>query len=246
MTRKVACLQVVCAVVLLGACDQDGPEAGPSCAHDCESDASVQDASADARIDARDGSVRPDAAADAALEGANRDAGTHDGGRDAAPGDAGANPGDPYASLRELCVDTINMYRATKSLPPLMRASASEEACSDEGAEFDHMRGRAHGSAAANAIPCRRRGVAQNSCPDYGHGGRRGGIDQALTSCLKQMWDEGEPPGGVDACLQAYFDGDTACFLAHGHYINMIADKTAVSCGFYDTGEGEVWMNQDF
>jgi hypothetical protein len=72
-------------------------------------------------------------------------------------------------------------------------------------------------------------------------------LADALKKCLAQMWAEGEPPGGVQACKDAYFKGDTACFLAHGHWINM-SDATAkqVSCGFYDMGGSKFWMNQDF
>jgi hypothetical protein len=61
------------------------------------------------------------------------------------------------------------------------------------------------------------------------------------------MWAEGEPPEGVKACKDAYFKGDTACFLAHGHWINMSEPTAAqVSCGFYDMGGSKYWMNQDF
>jgi hypothetical protein len=60
------------------------------------------------------------------------------------------------------------------------------------------------------------------------------------------MWGEGEPPGGIDKCVNDYFAGNGACFQAHGHYINMVSTQSLnVSCGFYGTG-GVMWMNQDF
>lgn len=170
------------------------------------------------------------------------DAGTSQGGKDAGTGD----PNDPLESLRQACLDTINMYRATLKLAPLKRASKSEESCSDQGAKYDHDNKRAHGSAAMGALSCRSYAVAQNTCPDWPYGGSRGDRATVMKGCLKQMWDEGVPAEGVDKCVDDYFKGNTACFLAHGHYINMAnKDNKTVSCGFHDTGK-VVWMNQDF
>jgi hypothetical protein len=165
-------------------------------------------------------------------------------------GDGDADPADPFASLRQVCVDTINAYRASVNLPPLKRKSLESEQCSDKGAEHDSKRysasGKAHESASASVLPCRKdqvsnryaTGVAQNSCPNYPYGGWYGTQEQALKTCLKQMWEEGPPPGG-GAC-------SGTCFLAHGHYINMTGNHTYVSCGFYETGNGRIYMNQDF
>src|SRR5262249_15314850 len=40
------------------------------------------------------------------------------------------DPGDPYEQARQLCVDTINMYRGTLGLPPYQRWTDAED-CSD-------------------------------------------------------------------------------------------------------------------
>ena len=157
----------------------------------------------------------------------------------ATPRDAAAPVGDgSLESLRQACVDTINMYRATKSLPPRARAPAANESCSDEGAKLDSTTGKAHGSAAKGSVPCRTAAVAQNACPNYPV--RAGSTAEAtMKGCLTQMWAEGEPPGGVASCTGA-------CFQAHGHYINMIANYKTVSCGFFENDKKPWWMNQDF
>jgi hypothetical protein len=61
-----------------------------------------------------------------------------------------------------------------------------------------------------------------------------------------QMWAEGEPPQGEAECMEEYYAGNTACFLAHGHYLNMKGKSKGVSCGFYKMMNGRYWMNQDF
>jgi hypothetical protein len=64
-----------------------------------------------------------------------------------------------------------------------------------------------------------------------------------LKRCLGQMWAEGEPPNGVAACTA----DRTGCFPMYGHWINMTSTNSrVVSCGFYDMGNGQYWMNQDF
>ena len=157
--------------------------------------------------------------------------------------DAGGG-NDRFANARQVCVDTINMYRAMRGLSPLKRAATSVETCSDNGAKKDGDSGNAHGS--ANSCP----GMSsQNTCPGWPVGGFGGGatLEAALQKCLAQMWAEGEPPEGTQECLNKYFKGDTACFLAHGHYINMKnAMYSAVSCGFYEMSANKFWMNQDF
>jgi hypothetical protein len=68
-----------------------------------------------------------------------------------------------------------------------------------------------------------------------------------MKQCLSQMWAEGEPTEGRQECLRKYFAGDQACFLAHGHYLNMSdAGNGFVSCGFFTMTNGRIWMNQDF
>jgi len=156
--------------------------------------------------------------------------------------------------LRQVCVDEINMYRATLSAPPLVRPTPQHELCSDQGAQKDGISKVAHGSAGAGN-PCATAGnrsfpgfQSQNTCPGWPVGARGAAatIADALKGCLKQMWAEGEPAEGTEKCISDYFAGNTACFLAHGHYINMKGSSKKVSCGFYDMGKSTFWMNQDF
>lgn len=157
-------------------------------------------------------------------------------------GSGGTGPvaGDDLDALRQLCVDEINMYRATLSLPPLARATPAQEACSDMGAKQDADSGQAHGSAGN----CQGLG-GQDTCPGWGVGGFSGNatVGDALTGCLGQMWAEGPPPVPEDECIADYVN----CFLKHGHWMNMSNDNyQVVSCGFYEMPDGKWWMNQDF
>lgn len=172
---------------------------------------------------------------------------------DGGAGVSGVSP-EELESLRKVCVDEINMYRTTLSLPPLARPTPQHEACSDQGAQKDGISKMAHGSAGAGN-PCATAGnrtfpgfQSQNTCPGWpvGPRGAAATIADALKGCLKQMWAEGEPPEGTDKCISDYFAGNTKCFLAHGHYINMKGSSKKVSCGFYDMGKSTFWMNQDF
>jgi hypothetical protein len=151
--------------------------------------------------------------------------------------------------LRTVCVDEINMYRAMFMLAPLTRADAQHEACSDEGAKVDGDSKQPHGWANAGykCTSLARAGFsAQNTCPGW-PASSASAIASSLKMCLKQMWAEGEPPEGTDKCLSDYFAGNTACFLAHGHYINMKNSMfKKVSCSFYNMGKSTYWMNQDF
>lgn len=223
-------------------CGADGRAGYCSCdesATEADDDEKDDDQDDDSMSTSKDGGTKPKPDAGASNP---RDSGTAQGSKDAGTGD----PSDVLEPLRQACVDTINQYRATLKLTPLKRASKSEESCSDVGAKYDHDRKQAHGSAAMGALSCRSYGVAQNTCPDHPYGGAYGDRATAMKRCLKQMWDEGVPPEGVDKCIDDYFKGNTACFLAHGHYINMAsATSKTVSCGFYDTSK-VMWMNQDF
>jgi hypothetical protein len=135
-----------------------------------------------------------------------------------ATGGAGGGGGDPLESYRQACVDQINAYRATLSLPPYQRWT-SAEACVDGEAKSDSETGEPHGSFGACGE------FAQNECPGYGS------LDATVTTCLAQMWAEG--PG--------------ADFQQHGHYINMSSTSySMVACGFYVTPSGDVWAAQDF
>jgi hypothetical protein len=173
-------------------------------------------------------------------DGGRPDAGsTADAGTPVVTGDGGP---DQFAELRQVCVDTINMYRAMEGLAPLARANPTQESCSDLGAQKDGMTRAAHSSSGGNTTAaCRMAGLgAQNTCPGWPS---RPNLADSLKRCLAQMWAEGEPPGGVAACI-----ADRAgCFQMYGHWINMTSTTSrAVSCGFYDMGNNTFWMNQDF
>jgi len=118
----------------------------------------------------------------------------------------------------QLCVDTINQYRSSLGLPPYARWTEAEE-CADSEARSDSQTGEAHG-----AFPqCGE--SAQNECPHW-----PGPPESVVAPCLQQMFDEG--PGN---------------YADHGHYINMTNRQyKSVSCGFYVTASGSVWVIQDF
>lgn len=127
-------------------------------------------------------------------------------------------PGDPLDAARQLCVDTINMYRATLGLPPYARWTDAE-GCSDAEALADGQSDTPHGAFGM----CNE--FAQNECPGW-----PGPPDQSLPGCLADMWAEGP---GED-------------FNKHGHYINMSSEQyTRVACGFAEVGGGW-WMVQNF
>ena len=128
-------------------------------------------------------------------------------------------PSDPVAAARVDCVDEINKYRATLSLPPYAPWT-SAESCVDGQAKKDSETGTAHSAFGACGES------AQNECPGW-----PGPPDSMIKSCLAMMWAEG--PGSD--------------FSAHGHYINMSSSSyTSVSCGFYQTPAGDWWAAQDF
>jgi hypothetical protein len=152
--------------------------------------------------------------------------------------------------LRDLCVSEINKYRAMLTdAPPLVRATADQEACSDMGAMYDGDMMVAHGFFRKGGGCIQSTGLgAQDTCPGWPVGGSGFGayatVADALKSCLMQMWAEGDPPEGRDACTQDV----NGCFQMHGHYLNMSNPKaTAASCAFYKMSDGKSWwMNQDF
>lgn len=195
------------------------------------------------------GGMRPDAGRLDA--GGPRDAGAPSPTVDAGPaGDAGP---DQFAEVRQICVDTINMYRATLSLPPLARGNAAQEACSDEGAKYDGDLNRGkpanqvvgHESTRNRSPACAKVGFgAQDACPNWGVGARTGNatLADAIKRCLAQMWAEGMPPIPVADCIK-----DSTCFPKYGHWINMSSmTSKSVSCGFYNVEGTTYWMNQDF
>lgn len=128
------------------------------------------------------------------------------------------NPQDPWEAARQICVDTINMYRATIGLPPYERWFDAET-CSDGEAQSDGQTGTPHGAFGM----CDE--FAQNECPGW-----PAPAEQSLPGCLAQMWAEGP---GED-------------FNMHGHYLNMASESySRVACGFAE-GQGGLWMVQNF
>jgi len=120
-------------------------------------------------------------------------------------------------SARSACVDRINAFRATESLPPLKRWIEAED-CSDGEAKSDAASGDAHGAFGT----CKE--WAQNECPGWGS------VESTITGCLQSMWDERLKPGGEQ-----------------GHYKNMTNAKyTMVACGFAESMTGKVWAVQNF
>jgi hypothetical protein len=157
-------------------------------------------------------------------KGADGAVAARDAGGEGGKADASAPPPPPVdagsSSIQQHCVDKINQYRATLSLPPLARMSA-KESCADGQAKSDAMSNTPHGAFGQCSE------FAQNECPGW----PSANMQQSLDGCLQMMWNEG--PG--------------ADFSKHGHYINMSSTKyTKVFCGFYDLGNGKFWSVQDF
>jgi hypothetical protein len=126
---------------------------------------------------------------------------------------------DPFDAAAQLCVDTINMYRATLGLPPYARVKA-EEACGGQEAQKDSQTMTAHSAFGMCGE------WAQNECPGW-----PGPPGSMITGCLQMMWNEG--PGAFNQ--------------GHGHYLNMSSTMyTKVWCGFYVLPDGSVWATQDF
>jgi hypothetical protein len=131
----------------------------------------------------------------------------------------GGSGGGSSAGAEQLCVDTINQYRATLGLAPYERWTGAET-CADSQSQSDSMTGLAHGAFGQCGE------LAQNECPGWPPP-----ADKMITGCLDAMWKEG--PGDFNA--------------GHGHYINMSSNRyTLVACGFYTTAKGEIWSVQDF
>jgi len=123
--------------------------------------------------------------------------------------------GDAFAAARQSCVDRINQYRARVRAPAVARDPSSEP-CDDEESRLDARSNRPHGSFGK----CGER--AQNACPNY----PGASVEDILTKCLQQMFDEG--PGG-------------------GHYDNMTSTKySRASCGFEQLSGGRIWTVQNF
>jgi hypothetical protein len=125
------------------------------------------------------------------------------------------DPNDPA----QICVDQINLHRASIGLGPLARWTAGEVCVSGESLH-DSQTGTPH-SAFGQCSEW-----AQNECPGW-----PGTPAQMIPSCLQAMWNEGP---GQD-------------YSTHGHYINMTNPSyTKVACGFAIATNGSVWAAQDF
>jgi hypothetical protein len=101
--------------------------------------------------------------------------------RDPDPG-AGAGAYAPSETARELCVDTINQYRATVGSPPLTEW-VDIEGCVDNQARQDGQANSPHsafGQCGENA---------QDECPGW-----PAPPENMIQDCLAMMWAEG--PGG--------------------------------------------------
>lgn len=168
------------------------------------------------------------------------------GGTSAGTGGAGGNADDEFDSVRQFCVDYINMYRATMSLPALARETHDKEMCSDMGAMQDAVANAPHGSAGMCFMGGGYYGAGQNTCPSLPVGGFGSAtLMDALKRCLDQMWGEGPPPDGTT--VQQCIDDHAGCFQMHGHWINMTQTMyKSVSCGFYMKADGSYWGNQDY
>ena len=97
-----------------------------------------------------------------------------------ASGTAGGSPA-------EVCVATINEYRATKGLPPYARWTDAET-CADGESQSDAMTLRAHGAFGKCGE------FAQNECPGW-----PGPAGTMIPKCLASMWAEGPGGGHYDA-----------------------------------------------
>ncbi len=106
--------------------------------------------------------------------------GTSSGGASSSGATSSGSTGD--GSLEQLCVDTINQYRATLGLKPYVRWT-SAETCSDGEAASDSKTGKAHGAFGTCGE------MAQNECPGWS-----GPPETMIKGCLAAMWAEG--PGG--------------------------------------------------
>ena len=131
---------------------------------------------------ASSGGSSSSASSGAGSGGSSSGASGSDGGTAAKDSGSGSTTVDAGESLEDLCVATINAYRATINQPPYTRWTA-EESCTSTEAQKDSVSGTAHS--------------AFGSCGEFGQcecPGWPGPLDQMIVGCLKAMWDEG--PGG--------------------------------------------------
>lgn len=139
-----------------------------------------------------DGTASDDGASSAGTSGAAASGGARPGTPSTRPSTPGGTPTSTPTSTStstpgggaaaQVCVDTINQYRQTLSLPALARWTAAET-CSDGEAASDGQTSRPHGAFGS----CGEK--AQNECPGW-----PGAPAQMIPGCLSAMWSEG--PGG--------------------------------------------------
>jgi hypothetical protein len=101
-------------------------------------------------------------------------------------------------SAADICVSTINRYRATKGLAPLARWSATE-ACADGQAVNDGSTNAAHGAFGTCGE------IAQNECPGW-----PAPAATTIPKCLQAMWSEG-PGGGHYEAMSSRIYTKVAC-----------------------------------
>lgn len=125
----------------------------------------------------------------------------------------------------EDCVTRINQFRACLCLAPLDRNTEGED-CANQQAQYDFEQDSAHAGIRADICsPQALNNAAQNECPGYPS------IESTIGLCNQQMFDE----------------GDCDDFAACGHFLNMTdEDARSVSCGYYETPSGDVWMIENF
>ncbi len=125
--------------------------------------------------------------------------------------------------LESVCVEVVNGYRATLSLPALTEWTDSAP-CFARQAALDFQASKGH----ANFGLCKE--AAQNTCPGWMWDESIGGQEGAMRRCIESMWNEGP---GTD-------------YSKHGHYINMTNKSyKKLGCGF-SVKEGSIWINMDF
>ena len=158
--------------------------------------------------------------------------------------DDSGSSNDSFSSDRDLCLSTINQYRATRGLPAYAEWN-DESTCADGQAQSDAQSMSAHG-AFIGGDTCS--ASAQTECPGYG-----ADVQASLPQCLQLMWSEKDRPqcAGCDTC-DAPFDNCTDCtFLGTngsdgcGHYLSLKSSVfTEVACGFSTSSAG--WYLQDY
>jgi hypothetical protein len=162
------------------------------------------------------------------------------------------SPPPSTGDIRQDCVNRINQFRTQCACVPPLQRWTDGEACADLEAQYDSQQMSPHAgfkqtntacsqgssmwaSCCSTGMFARPLANAQDECPNYPN------TDVVISNCLQQMWNEGPPPNGVQACMN-----DPTCFQMYGHFINMSSTtSTKVACGFSSTS-GPLWAAQNF